>query len=146
MSKNRNIECNNCHKVIESDYKYCPICGSDLSLAKINATLNKDVLTESDSSKKAIVTKFSVSQIIFKVLGVSLLILDFILLIWFCWSAYVGSFVKFNKPIPKYVFSIDSEFFNTAGTDQMYNIFLIVLIIFGLIKVGFWLLKIKKLS
>jgi RNA polymerase subunit RPABC4/transcription elongation factor Spt4 len=141
MSKNE--RCDNCHKTIQSGYKFCPICGHDLSSNKIDESTNKVLESEVGSSEKAKAAKFSVSQIILRSLGISLLMLDLILLVWFCWSAYVGHFVKFNKPVLKTVVSIDGEFFNLAGEDSLYHNFLIALILFGLMKIGFWLIKFR---
>lgn len=143
MNYYKNIECNNCQKIIESDYKFCPLCGYDLLLADTN---NKESLDQSDILEKTAVRKLNVSQVIFKTLGIILLALDAFVLIWFCWSGYVGHFVKFNKPVPKEVFNIDGQFFNLAGTDQIYKTLLIILILFGFIKVGFWLIKTKNIG
>lgn len=143
MNYYKNITCSNCQKVIESDYKFCPLCGYDLLLVDTN---NKESLDQSDVLEKTAVRKLNVGQVIFKTLGIILLVVDALVLIWFCWSGYVGHFVKFNKPVPKEVFNIDGQFFNSAGDNQMYNTLLIILILFGLLKIGFWLLKTKKIG
>lgn len=134
-----NTTCDKCNEIAQTEYQFCPVCGHNLTHAKVNE-LGHDVLRSDLKGSK----KMVINQLITKLLGISLLLIGSILLIWFCWSSYVGYFIKFNKPIPDKVFSIDSEFFNLANDNRLYNTFLIVFILFGLIKVGFWLLKHKK--
>lgn len=143
MSNNKNIRCDNCHELVQSDYKFCLVCGHEISQFKNDETMNNKLLSELGFTEEEEPSKFNVSQLICKVLGVSLLILDLIVLIWMGWSGSVGFYVKHNKPIPESILSIDGEFFNLSGADMLYHTFLLVLIIFGVLKIGLWLLNIK---
>lgn len=140
MILKNNITCGNCQNKVDSGFRFCPKCGETIATSILNSQKDIEKVSDLNHSKQSIIRA---TEITLKVLGTFLLLLDFIILVWFCWSGYVGHFVKFNKPVPKEVVNIDGEFFNTAGPDQLYYVFLIVLIMFALIKIGFWLIKLK---
>ena len=146
--------CDKCDQTMESVYKFCPSCGHKLddgvravmhpyatdSIGTVDAADSND----STNSSKLKTAKFTSFQLICKSSGAILLFLAVIVLIWFCWSSYVGYLVRFDKPIPETIFSIDSSFFNLSGDNSYPDIFLIIFTLFGLVKVGFWLIELGK--
>ncbi len=144
MLKRTKIRCDNCRKKVNSDHKFCPSCGVDLMYLDRDEKMSKALFSQLGFQEKEVRSNFRSIQLICKIAGAFLLLMDFVLLVWFCWTGYIGNLVKFDKPLPKYVFSIDSEFFNLAGPNSYFHIFLLIAVLFGLLKVGFWLLSIKS--
>ncbi len=133
------IICDKCGVEMQSTYSFCPKCGNN-----INAVIpenNSITKIKADQSNRH---WFLNNQLLLRFLGFTILCFGLVVLIWFCWSSYIGYLVKFNKPIPDTIMSIDAAFFNLSGDDQLYKVYLIIFILFGMLKTGFWLLKRDK--
>jgi hypothetical protein len=146
LLENQDITCSQCHHLYKRSYKYCPSCGC-LSTQKI---IKKTKKSKPDQAKRKIQqnAQFNaiIPTIVFRIIGIGLLIIDLFLLIWLSWAGYVGSLVKFNKPFPKTIFGIDTAFFNITSPNDKYVFFLSTLILFGLLKTGVWFLQLKPQS